>query len=405
MDKYKITEQEMLDNGVEGAAHYFNGDPDENQKIFDKLPRLIAARHNAFVEKMSTGGGAVQSTDVGYIRVNSNGYLELSADGKTWKPAYSLGGDGEAVTGITVAKDYRDVNLEDVEALKYVTRQANPRIEDYKRMKIEESLRELEAEGGEANLERVKVCAEALKYCTDVDMCPYEYPSSIYARTYNLYSLGSKVENDDGSATIGLARMTDEVVLRQDKVQGNYTPSVAQINYLREVVRNNPSITGADCAGAITGIFHLFNLLGSFDSNGDGKATPIDLMSDHYNVLAPYADGNYYAIPIDEDDLKPGDTVGWDGHVGLYVGGRHGESWVGDEKIPASPGWVVEWMNIDCGCQLTELNARRSYNFRLKKFEDEDKVWEIFGRPKCYGDWQSGTVGDLEYSEDMEQFV
>ena len=52
MDDFKITDTEVEENGVEGAAHYFYGDPDENQKLFDKLPKLIVAKFNAFVEYM-----------------------------------------------------------------------------------------------------------------------------------------------------------------------------------------------------------------------------------------------------------------------------------------------------------------------------------------------------------------
>lgn len=50
MENLKITDKEMAENGVEGAAHYFHGDPDENQKLFDKLPKLIAAKFNALVD-------------------------------------------------------------------------------------------------------------------------------------------------------------------------------------------------------------------------------------------------------------------------------------------------------------------------------------------------------------------
>lgn len=46
---YLITDEEITENGVESAPHYVSGDPDEVQKIFDKLPKLIADKLNSFI--------------------------------------------------------------------------------------------------------------------------------------------------------------------------------------------------------------------------------------------------------------------------------------------------------------------------------------------------------------------
>ena len=47
---YKITSSEIAENGVDSQPHYLSGDPDENQRIFDRLPTFIAERYNKFVE-------------------------------------------------------------------------------------------------------------------------------------------------------------------------------------------------------------------------------------------------------------------------------------------------------------------------------------------------------------------
>ena len=100
MDDLKITDLEISENGVEGAAHYFFGNPDENQKIFDKLPKLIAAKFNAFVEYIK--GNFYSKTEVD--RKINNKIIEISA-GDMAKSVYDADEDGivdEAKTAKTV---------------------------------------------------------------------------------------------------------------------------------------------------------------------------------------------------------------------------------------------------------------------------------------------------------------
>lgn len=347
-----------------------------------------------FYEEFKYGGDGIRSNDFRYMRINRNGYLELSNDNAVWYPAYAEGGGEGNTIELTATIEDDDVSEEQIEELKYVTRELNPRIKDYKRIRIENSLHELELEGGEANAKRIAVCVEALKYATDVEMCPYKWPSSVYIRTGNLYDLTTKQVNADGTVTMEYHKMSDSVALGQDNVQQGYNPTGTNINYLREVIGNNPCITGADCSGGIVGIMHKCNVLGTND-----EGNPIDIASRHFNMLN--TDSVKHAVPVTIDELKPGDTVGWDGHVGLYVGGRYPESYVGNEYIPASPGWIVEWRSIECGCQLTQLGGKILFNFRTQEFFERTKTWEIFARPKAYGDWiadvDSGWVDMPEY--------
>ena len=88
---YVITDTEIAQNGVEGAAHYLNGDPDENQKIFDKLPKLIAERHNALVEYLQQDGTPVKAEEIAFIRLNADGQIEISKDGIDWVATASSG--------------------------------------------------------------------------------------------------------------------------------------------------------------------------------------------------------------------------------------------------------------------------------------------------------------------------
>ena len=116
MDKLKITDLEISENGVEGAAHYFYGDPDENQKIFDKLPKLIATKFNAFVEYIKNNFCTKTEAD----EKISNKVKELGAGDMT-KAVYDADGDGtvdrafeaDNVRGFWFAKEDADGNPTD----------------------------------------------------------------------------------------------------------------------------------------------------------------------------------------------------------------------------------------------------------------------------------------------------
>jgi len=49
-DSYRITYTEVEENCVESQPDYVSGNPDEIQRIFDRLPRFIVDRYNMFVE-------------------------------------------------------------------------------------------------------------------------------------------------------------------------------------------------------------------------------------------------------------------------------------------------------------------------------------------------------------------
>ena len=47
---FRITESELMENSVESQPDHVSGEPDEVQRIFDRMPRFIAGRYNMFVE-------------------------------------------------------------------------------------------------------------------------------------------------------------------------------------------------------------------------------------------------------------------------------------------------------------------------------------------------------------------
>ena len=107
-------------------------------------------------------------------------------------------------------------------------------------------------------------------------------------------------------------------------------------------------ISGADCSGAIVGLWRKFGLV-------DGKFDAIANKLLH----APLS------CPIDRADLLPGDLVGFDGHIGLYAGA----------------GRVVEWAGGAYGCQLTRLQSRCCWSFTERRLVRMQKDFEIFTRP------------------------
>ncbi len=107
-------------------------------------------------------------------------------------------------------------------------------------------------------------------------------------------------------------------------------------------------LSGADCSGAIVGLWRKFSLV---DPRFDAIANKL--------LREPLS----YAIQ--KEELLPGDLVGFDGHVGLYAGA----------------GRVIEWAGGAYGCQLTRLTGRCCWSFTQKKLIRMQKDFETFTRP------------------------
>ena len=110
-------------------------------------------------------------------------------------------------------------------------------------------------------------------------------------------------------------------------------------------------LSAADCSGAIVGLWRKFSLCApDFDA-----PSPV-LMN--------------MGKKIGAEELRPGDLVGFPGHIGIYAGS----------------GAVIEWVGGAYGCQLTKLFDRRCWSFTERKLIIMKKQFESFTRPDCLAD-------------------
>ena len=91
MENYKISQNEIVNNNVKSAADTLKGDPRDNKAIFDRLPELIAERHNSLVDFLQKDGTPVKAEDIALIRLNADGQIEISKNGTEWVATASSG--------------------------------------------------------------------------------------------------------------------------------------------------------------------------------------------------------------------------------------------------------------------------------------------------------------------------
>ena len=116
-------------------------------------------------------------------------------------------------------------------------------------------------------------------------------------------------------------------------------------------------LSGADCSGAIVGLWRSF-----------------DLVEGRFDAIANRLLKEPLSYAIQREELLPGDLVGFDGHVGLYAGA----------------GRVVEWAGGAYGCQLTRLTGRCCWSFTEKRLIPMQKDFEVFTRPFFFAE-EEGT--------------
>lgn len=184
---------------------------------------------------------------------------------------------------------------------------------------------------------RQKIVLEILNYAYDKDV-PGE-PRALYIFGANLYDKNLKINFADAAE-----------IEKHAKTYPSYFDG-GRKQWMLEQVKKNPKLPASDCSGMEVGYLRKHKLVPkSFDTTANNLTT-----------------ARQYSTPINKNGLKPGDWVGKSGHIGTYVGG----------------GLVVEFYGGAYGCQLTELNNRRGWNFVAKRLE-AGSPWTRFCRPKFY---------------------
>ena len=184
---------------------------------------------------------------------------------------------------------------------------------------------------------RQKIVLEILDYAYDKDVSGE--PRALYIFGANLYDKDLKLNYADAAE-----------IEKHAKRYPTYFNG-GRKEWMLEQVKKNPALPASDCSGMEVGYLREHKLVpSSFDTTANNLTT-----------------AKQYSTPINKKDLKPGDWVGKAGHIGTYVGG----------------GLVVEFYGGALGCQLTELNNRRGWNFVAKRLE-AGSPWTRFCRPTFY---------------------
>ena len=194
----------------------------------------------------------------------------------------------------------------------------------------------IEAEIKNISKLRQEIILEILNYAYDKDV-PGDV-RALYIFGANLYDTNLKINYAD-EAEINRASRSNPQYFNNGRKE-----------WMKEQVKRNPKLPASDCSGMEVGYLRKHKLVSNtFDTTAN------NLCSDKCSSV------------ISKDNLKPGDWVGFNGHIGTYVGA----------------GYVVEFAGGAYGAQLTKLDDRELYDFIKKKVVNGSK-WSKFRQPKYF---------------------
>lgn len=186
--------------------------------------------------------------------------------------------------------------------------------------------------------QRFNVVKECLKYAYDIDTRgPMFHAMYIYGS--NLYTSGLKIQ----------IATKEELTYRYNRNPSYFNDG--RLDWMLNLIKQYPNMPASDCSGLEVGYLRKFKLVSS-----TWDKTANSMCSDSFSSA------------VYKSELMPGDWVGFNGHIGTYVGG----------------GFVVEFVGGVYGCQLTKLNDRCAYDFKEKTYRRMSSVWTKFRKPRYY---------------------
>ena len=245
-----------------------------------------------------------------------------------------INGNKLKVDGIVGRKTW-DAIIRDYEAGKVKLDVPSGLLDNYTHISVDKR-EKIEAEIKNISKLRQEIILEILNYAYDKDV-PGDV-RALYIFGANLYDTNLKINYAD-----------EAEINRASRIYPQYFNN-GRKEWMKEQVKRNPKLPASDCSGMEVGYLRKHKLVSnSFDTTAN------NLCSDKCSST------------ISKNELKPGDWVGFNGHIGTYVGA----------------GYVVEFAGGAYGCQLTKLYDRELYDFIKKKIV-QGSAWTKFRKPKFY---------------------
>ena len=245
-----------------------------------------------------------------------------------------ISGNKLQVDGIIGRKTW-DAIIRDYEAGKVKSDVPSGLLDNYTHISVDKR-EKIEAEIKNSSKLRQEIILEILNYAYDKDV-PGDV-RALYIFGANLYDTNLKINYAD-----------EAEINRASRIYPRYFNN-GRKEWMKEQVKRNPKLPASDCSGMEVGYLRKHKLVSnSFDTTAN------NLCSDKCSST------------ISKNELKPGDWVGFNGHIGTYVGA----------------GYVVEFAGGAYGAQLTKLDDRELYDF-IKKKVVKGSAWTKFRKPKYF---------------------